>query len=210
MHAAVTSALHMQKHTNLFSELERISIPEGFFSRNGRRTRVSVFWSTIPKARSPLRAFSKTFNSSMKERIPQFGTAGGDLYAVVKSERAALPYRDAWSRYRRAPHPGSMPLPWFCSPPAPEVRHAQRKRDGAEERKTDLVLEEPEQSTSHDYRELGCPPRPTGTHINHFVHHTHLISTTGFMAVAIYISLLCCCLEQGYHSVDNKASWQNQ
>lgn len=196
MHATVTSTLHMQKHPNLSSELERISIPEGFFSRNGRRTTVSVFSSTIPKAICPLPAFCKTLNSSRKERIPQFGTAGGDLsLPVVKSEGAALPYRDAWSRCRTAPRPGSMLPPCFCSPPATEVRHTQRKRDGPEERKTDLVLKESEQSTSHDYREPECPPRPAGTHINHFVHHTHVISTTGFMAVAIYVSLLCCRLK---------------
>lgn len=99
-----------------------------------------------------------------------------------------------------------MPLPGFCSPPAPEVSHAQRKQDGAEERKTDLVLKDSEQSTLHDYREPGCPLRPAGTHVNPVIHCTHVISTTGFMAAAIYGSLLCCRLERGYHSVDYKAS----
>ena len=54
-------------------------------------------------------------------------------------------------------------------------------------------------------------PRPAGTHINHVVHHTHVISTTGFIVLAIYVSFLCCYLERSYHSVDNKAfSKQNQ
>lgn len=84
-----------------------------------------------------------------------------------------------------------------CLFPGPAVPLHQRSDtptengDGTEERKTDLVLKESEQSTLHDYRESwDAPPpppptKPTATHINHFIHHTHVISTTAFMAVAI-------------------------
>lgn len=42
-HARSPDRHFTQKHTNLFTELERISIFEGVLSRNGRRTSPSVF-----------------------------------------------------------------------------------------------------------------------------------------------------------------------
>lgn len=145
----------------------------------------------------------------MKDRIPQSWTAGGDLSPCgeIREGSSAVPWCMKPLSHSSTPRISASSR--LLQSPCTRGQIAQRKQDGAEERKTNLVLKESEQSTLHDYREPGCSLRPAGAHINH-TSATRMWYPPLVLWRLPYTFFFFVVLLNEASTVHNLASWQSQ
>lgn len=100
----------------------------------------------------------------MKERIPRFVTVGGDLCpsAEIRGGSSAVPWCMKPLSHSSTPRINASSL--VLQSPCTRGQTSPEKTWRPGERKSDLVLKQSEQSTLHDYRELGCPEACRDTH----------------------------------------------